>query len=100
MHCRMLIVENLDIISLCFVEGMMANVDGMFNVTATYEDDADIHLPYGFYYKREKTLKNYLPPNTNRYCRASMSHRWYRSVDMSHHTNIYAMDCIINSCYY
>lgn len=44
----------------------MANVDGLFNITATYEDDADLSIPYGFYFKRQKPLKNYLPSNTNR----------------------------------
>ena len=52
---------------MCNVDGMMANLDGMFNVTATYEDDADLSLPYGYYYKREKPLANFLPQNTNRY---------------------------------
>ena len=44
----------------------MAKLDGLFNVTATYEEDADISLPYGFYYKRKTALKNYLPNNKNR----------------------------------
>ena len=48
------------------IEGMMANVDGMFNLTATYEDDADIWLPYGFYSKRSKPLDDYLPAQKNR----------------------------------
>lgn len=52
---------------MIFSEGMMVNVDSMFNLTATYEEDADIVLPYGFYYKRQKQLINYIPPNTNRY---------------------------------
>ena len=38
----------------------------MFNVTVTYEDDADIPLPYGYYYKRSTPRNNYLPVGVNR----------------------------------
>lgn len=55
-----------EIVLLVIIEGMMANVDGMFNLTATYEDDADIWLPYGFYSKRSKPLDDYLPAQKNR----------------------------------
>ena len=44
----------------------MAKLDGLFNVTATYEDDADITIPYGYYYRRPAPLKNYMPSNMNR----------------------------------
>ena len=56
----------IEIVLLVIIEGMMANVDGMFNLTATYEDDADIWLPYGFYSKRSKPLDDYLPAQKNR----------------------------------
>jgi len=38
-------------------------VQHMFNLTATYEDDADINLPYGFFHNRTAPLaeKYYLP---------------------------------------